>query len=119
MRFDKLTTKFQSAMQEAQSLALANDNPYIEPQHLLLAMLNEENSTVASILAKIGVNITPLKSELNNNINKLPKVSGAGGEINVSRDLANLLNITEKIAMKLQDNFIASELFLLAALERL
>lgn len=117
MRFDKLTTKFQSAMQEAQSLALANDNPYIEPQHLLLAMLNEENSTVASILAKIGVNITPLKSELNNNINKLPKVSGAGGEINVSRDLANLLNITEKIAMKLQDNFIASELFLLAALE--
>lgn len=117
MRFDKLTTKFQSAMQEAQSLALANDNPYIEPQHLLLAMLNEENSTVASILAKIGVNITPLKSELNSNISRLPKVSGAGGEINVSRDLANLLNITEKIAMKLQDNFIASELFLLAALE--
>lgn len=117
MRFDKLTTKFQSAMQEAQSLALANDNPYIEPQHLLLAMLNEENSTVASILAKIGVNITPLKSELNSNISRLPKVSGSGGEINVSRDLANLLNITEKIAMKLQDNFIASELFLLAALE--
>ncbi len=117
MRFDKLTTKFQSAMQEAQSLALANDNPYIEPQHLLLAMLNEENSTVASILAKIGVNITPLKVELNSNIARLPKVSGSGGEINVSRDLANLLNITEKIAMKLQDNFIASELFLLAALE--
>ena len=117
MRFDKLTTKFQSAMQEAQSLALANDNPYIEPQHLLLAMLNEENSTVASILAKIGVNITPLKAELNNNLSRLPKVSGSGGEINVSRDLANLLNITEKIAMKLQDNFIASELFLLAALE--
>ncbi|TXI93799.1 MAG: ATP-dependent chaperone ClpB [Neisseriales bacterium] len=117
MRFDKLTTKFQSAMQEAQSLALANDNPYIEPQHLLLAMLNEENSTVASILAKIGVNITPLKVELNSNITRLPKVSGSGGEINVSRDLANLLNITEKIAMKLQDNFIASELFLLAALE--
>ena len=117
MRFDKLTTKFQSALQEAQSLALANDNPYLEPQHLLLAMLNEENSTVASILAKVGVNITPLKAELKNSIDKISKVSGAGGEINVSRDLANLLNITEKIAMKLQDNFIASELFLLAALE--
>ncbi len=117
MRFDKLTTKFQTALQEAQSMALANDNAYIEPQHLLLAMLNEENSTIASVLAKVGVNIQPLKTELQASINRLPKVSGAGGEINVSRDLNNLLNITEKIALKLQDNFIASELFLLACLE--
>lgn len=117
MRFDKLTTKFQSALQEAQSLALKNDNPYIEAQHLLLAMLNEENSTVASILAKIGININPLKAELNASIDTLPRVSGAGGEINLSRDLTNLMNVTEKISLKLQDNFIASELFLLAALE--
>lgn len=117
MRFDKLTTKFQSALQEAQSLALAQDNPYIEPQHLLLAMINEENSTVASILAKVGVNLNPLKTELTDSINKLPRVSGSGGEITLSRDLNSLLNVTEKIALKLQDNFIASELFLLAALE--
>lgn len=117
MRFDKLTTKFQSALQEAQSLALKHDNSYIEPQHLLLAMLNEENSTVASILAKVGVNLNPLKLELQSSINRLPKISGNGGEINLSRDLANLMNVTEKIAMKLQDNFIASELFLLAAIE--
>lgn len=117
MRFDKLTTKFQSALQEAQSLALAQDNPYIEPQHLLLAMINEENSTVASILAKVGVNLNPLKAELTESINKLPRVSGSGGEITLSRDLNALLNVTEKIAMKLQDNFIASELYLLAALE--
>ncbi|MDD3266357.1 MAG: ATP-dependent chaperone ClpB [Burkholderiales bacterium] len=117
MRFDKLTTKFQGALQDAQSLALANDNAYIEPQHLLLAMLNEDNSTVASILAKIGVNITPLKAELQTNINKIPKVSGTNGEITLSRDLGTLMNITEKLAIKLQDEFIASELFLLAAIE--
>lgn len=117
MRFEKLTTKFQTALQEAQSLALAHDNAYIEPQHLLLAMLNEENSTIASVLAKVGVNINPLKTELQASINRIAKVTGSGGEITLSRDLNNLLNVTEKIAMKLQDNFIASELFLLAALE--
>ena len=117
MRFDKLTTKFQTALQEAQSIALANDNPYIEPVHLLLAMLNEDNSTVASVLAKLGVNIIPLKTELNNSINKIAKVTGNAGEITVSRDLTNLLNVTEKIATKLQDSYIASELFLIACLE--
>ncbi|HLX53369.1 MAG TPA: ATP-dependent chaperone ClpB [Aquella sp.] len=117
MRFDKLTTKFQTAIANAQSIALRHDNPYIEPVHLLLAMLEEENSTIASVLAKVGVNIQPIKASLQNAINNLPKVSGAGGEINVSRDLNNLLNVTEKIALKLNDEFIASELFLLAALE--
>jgi ATP-dependent Clp protease ATP-binding subunit ClpB len=117
MRFDKLTTKFQTAFQEAQSIALQNDNAYIEPQHLLLAMLNEDNSTIASVIAKVGVSVAPIKLALTDSINKLPKVSGNGGEINVSRDLNNLLNITEKIAAKLQDEFIASELFLLAAIE--
>lgn len=117
MRFEKLTTKFQTALQEAQSLALTHDNAYIEPQHLLLAMLNEENSTIASVLAKVGVNINPLKAELQASINRIAKVTGTGGEITISRDLNNLLNVTEKIAVKLQDNFIASELFLLAALE--
>jgi ATP-dependent Clp protease ATP-binding subunit ClpB len=117
MRFDKLTTKFQTAIADAQALALRNDNPFIEPAHLLLAMMNEENSTINSILAKIGVNITQLKLDLNNIINSLPKVTDNGGEINVSKELSNLLNVTEKISMKLNDEYIASELFLLAAIE--
>lgn len=117
MRFDKLTTKFQTAIANAQSMALKHDNAYIEPVHLLLAMLEEENSTIASVLAKVGISVSPIKASLQNAINSLPKVSGGGGEINVSRDLNNLLNITEKIALKLGDEFIASELFLLAALE--
>jgi len=117
MRFDKLTTKFQTAMANAQSMALKHDNAYIEPVHLLLAMLEEENSTIASVLAKVGINIQPIKTSLQTAINNLPKVSGAAGEINVSRDLNNLFNVTEKIALKLNDEYIASELFLLAALE--
>lgn len=117
MRFDKLTTKFQTSLQEAQALALQHDNPYIEPQHLLLAMLNEDNSTIAGVLAKVGVSISPLKSALLTSIKQLTTVSGTGGEITLSRDLNNLLNVTEKISLKLQDDFIASELFLLAALE--
>jgi ATP-dependent Clp protease ATP-binding subunit ClpB len=117
MRFDKLTTKFQTALADAQALALKHDNAYIEPPHLLLAMLNEDNSTISSVLAKSGVNVLPLKSELQTIIERMPKISGAGGEINISRDLNNLLNLTEKIALKLGDEYIASELFLLAALE--
>ncbi|HMT01916.1 MAG TPA: ATP-dependent chaperone ClpB [Burkholderiales bacterium] len=117
MRFDKLTTKFQTALNDAQSLALQYDNAYIEPSHLLLAMLNEDNSTISSILAKVGINVQPLKQELLNAITRLPKISGTSGEITVSRDLNNLLNITEKIALKLHDSYIASELFLLACLE--
>ncbi len=117
MRFDKLTTKFQTALSEAQALALKNDNAYIETTHLLLAMMNEENSTISSILAKVGVNVIPFKQEINTLIEKLPKVSGTAGEISISRELNNLLNVTEKIALKLQDAYIASELFLLACLE--
>lgn len=117
MRFDKLTTKFQTALSDAQGIALKNDNAYIEPAHLLLSMLNEDNSTIASILAKLGVNVIPLKQELTSIVNGLPKVSGNAGEISVSRDLNNLLNVTEKISLKLNDEYIASELFLLACIE--
>lgn len=117
MRFDKLTTKFQTALAEAQALSLKNDNAYIEPTHLLLAMLSEDSSTIASILAKLGVSIVPLKQDLNTIVSKLPKVSGTGGEMNISRELNNLLNVTEKISLKLQDSYISSELFLLACVE--
>jgi len=117
MRMEKLTTKFQEALAEAQTLALTRDNSYIESEHLLLAMLNEDNSTVGSILAKIGVNLSSLKNDLLQSIDSFPKVTGAGGEITLSRDLNNQLNVTEKIAAKLGDQFVASELFLAALVE--
>src|SRR5215210_4014944 len=115
MRFDKFTTKFQQAFADAQSLAVGNDNPYIEPQHLTYALLNQEDGSTASILARAGVNVGGLKASLKNAIERLPKVEGTGGEINVSRELGNLLNLTDKEAQKRGDQFIASELFLLVA----
>ena len=117
MRFDKFTTKFQQAFADAQSIAVGNDNPYIEPQHLLYALLNQEDGSTASLLAKAGVNVPASKSALKNAIDRLPKVEGTGGEVNVSRDLANLLNLTDKEAQKRGDQYIASELFLLALMQ--
>src|SRR5690348_13362456 len=114
MRFDKLTTKFQQALADAQSLALGNDNGFIEPQHLLAALLAQEDSGTASLLARAGVNVPRVQAALRTEINNLPKVSGTGGEITISRDLNNLLNLTDKEATKRGDQFIASELFLLA-----
>jgi len=117
MRFDKFTTKFQQAFAEAQSLAVGNDNPYIEPQHLLFALILQDDGSTSSLLARAGVNVAGLKTSLKNAIERLPKVEGTGGEVNVSRDLTNLLNLTDKEAQKRGDQFIASELFLLALLE--
>ncbi len=114
MRFDKFTTKFQQAFADAQSLAVGHDNPYIEPQHLLLALLQQEDGGTASLLARSGVNVPALKTALTGAIGRLPKVEGQGGEINVSRELSNLLNLTDKEAQKLGDQFIASEMFVLA-----
>ena len=114
MRFDKLTTKFQQALADAQSAALAADNGYIEPQHLLLALLNQEDGGTASLLSRAGVAVPRLKTALAQSIANLPKVEGQGGEITVSRDLTRLLNLTDKEGTKRGDQFIASELFLLA-----
>src|SRR5437867_7931757 len=114
MRLDKLTTKFQQALADAQSLALGNDNGFIEPQHLLAALLQQEDGGSASLLARAGVNVAALKSSLTKAIGRLPKVEGQSGEISISRDLNNLLNLTDKEATKRGDQFIASELFLLA-----
>ena len=116
MRTDKLTTSFRQALEDAQSLALAEDNGFVEPQHLLLALLNQEEGSASSLLSRAGVNVAPLKKALEASIKRLPKVEGQGGEMNISRDLTNLLNITDKDASKRGDQFIASELFLLAAL---
>jgi ATP-dependent Clp protease ATP-binding subunit ClpB len=114
MRFDKLTTRFQQALADAQSMAVGQDNPYIEPQHLLLALIEQDDGGTASLLARSGANVPPLKEALKGNIGRLPKVEGHGGEISVSRELTNLLNLTDKEAQKRGDQFIASELFLLA-----
>ena len=115
MRFDKFTTKLQQALADAQSLAVGSDNQFIEPQHLLLALLNDADSGAASLLARAGGNVSPLKEALAGSVERLPKVEGHGGEVQVGRDLSNLLNLTDKAAQKRGDEFIASEMFLLAA----
>jgi len=108
MRFDKLTTKFQQALSDAQSLALGHDNGFIEPQHLLAALLAQEDGGTASLLARAGVAVPKVQTALRTAINNLPKVEGTGGEITISRDLNNLLNLTDKEATKRGDQFISS-----------
>ncbi|OOF84767.1 ATP-dependent chaperone ClpB [Rodentibacter ratti] len=117
MNIEKFTTKFQQALSEAQSLALGKDNQFIEPVHLLTALLNQQDGSVAPILTASGVNVALLRNELNQELNKLPQVSGNGGDVQISRQLLNLLNLCDKLAQQRQDKFISSELFLLAALE--
>ncbi|RFC35999.1 MAG: ATP-dependent Clp protease ATP-binding subunit ClpB [Candidatus Nitrotoga sp. LAW] len=117
MRFDKFTTKLQQALSDAQSLAVGSDNQFIEPQHLLLALLNDADSGAASLLARAGGNVVPLKEALTQSVARLTKVEGHGGEVQVGRDLANLFNLTDKQAQNRGDQFIASEMFLLALTE--
>jgi len=117
MRLDKFTTKFQQALSDAQSLAIGGDQQFIEPQHLLLALLNQEDGGTTSLLARAGVNVPGLKRDLEQALTRLPQVKGHGGEVSIGRDLSNLLNLTDKEAQKRGDQFIASEMFLLALCE--
>src|SRR3989344_5862916 len=117
MRMDKLTTKFQTALGEAQSLALGRDHQQIEPAHVLAALLDQEGGSTRHLLAKGGINVDALRTKLDRALDKLPQVEGAGGEVHVSNSLSNLLNLTDKYAQKRGDQFISSELFVLAALE--
>ncbi|MCC8995495.1 MAG: ATP-dependent chaperone ClpB [Nitrosomonas sp.] len=117
MRFDKLTTKFQQAFSDAQSIAVCQDNPAIEPQHLLLALLQQEDGSTVSLLQRSGVNTAALLESLRQQVQRLPKIENSGGEVTISRSLNNLLNIADKEAQKRNDQFIASELFLLALLQ--
>ena len=117
MRFDKLTTKFQQALQDAQSVALGNDQQFIEALHLLQALLEQDDGGTASLLQRAGVNVPPLKVAVGRAIGRLPKVEGHGGEVSIGRDLSNLLNITDREAQRRGDQFIASEIFLLALTE--
>jgi len=117
MRFDKLTTKFQQALNDAQSIALGADHSAIEAQHLLLALLNQEDGASGALLSRAGIQVNALKSSLNEAITQLAKSSESNGEVAISRDLNNLLNITDKLAQKYNDSYIASEMFLLALAE--
>jgi ATP-dependent Clp protease ATP-binding subunit ClpB len=114
MRQEKLTTKFQEALAEAQSIAVGNDNQYIEPMHLLAAMLRADDSGAKSLLQRAGVNVAPLSTAVDAEIKRLPQVSGTEGQVQVSRELVGLLNQTDKEAQKRGDAYIASEMFLLA-----
>lgn len=116
MRYDKLTTKLQQALAEAQSLALANDNAYIESAHLLHTLLNDTTSGMGALLVKAGGNVAQLKRDVQAAVDNLPKVSGQGGEISISRELQNVFNLMDKAATRLGDTFISTELFPLALL---
>ncbi len=117
MRMDKLTSKFQMALAEAQSLALGRDHQFIEPVHLMVALLDQDGGTVRHLLTQADVNVNWLRSQLGLALDRLPQVQGAEGEVHVSNDLARLLNITDKLAQQRGDQYISSELFVLAALE--
>lgn len=118
MRYDKLTAKFQQALAEAQSLALAADGSYLEAGFVLKALLDDQNSGAAALLAHSGVNVPQVKQRLQQHLNSLPKVSGQGGDILPSRELQAVLNLMDKAATKRGDAYIASELFLLALVQQ-
>jgi ATP-dependent Clp protease ATP-binding subunit ClpB len=115
MRMDKLTTKFQQALADAQSLAVGRDNQYIEPVHLMAALLDSQGGTARPLLEKAGVQVPKLRSDLAGALDRIAKVEGAGGEVLLGNDLNKLLNVTDKLAQQRGDQFISSELFVLAA----
>ena len=117
MRQDKLTTKFQDAIGSAQSIALAHDNQFMEPLHLLAALLADTEGSTRSLLERAGVNVGRLERDVKDAVDRLPKVTGHGGDVQISRDLMNLLNLTEKEAMKAGDEYISTEMALLALTE--
>ncbi|GAB3334858.1 ATP-dependent chaperone ClpB [Marilutibacter aestuarii] len=117
MRMDKLTSRFQQAIADAQSLAVGRDHNVIEPVHLLTALLDQAGGGTRPLLVQAGVNVPLLRERLGEALEKLPKVSGQEGNVSAGNDLARLLNVTDKLAQQRGDAFIASELFLLAALE--
>src|ERR1700753_1755225 len=117
MRMEKLTGKFQAALADAQSLAVGRDQQQIEPAHVLLAMLEQSGGTVRPLVLKAGANLNKLRTDLQTLVDQLPTVQGTPGDVHVSHDLQRLLNVTDKLAQQRQDQFIASELFVLAAFE--
>ncbi|WP_088332116.1 ATP-dependent chaperone ClpB [Lacimicrobium sp. SS2-24] len=117
MRLDKMTSKFQLAISDAQSLALGRDHQYIEPAHLMMALLNQEGGSVKPLMEQAGVNSNALRSALSEIIERLPQVQGVGGDVQLGKDTAVLLNLCDKIAQKRKDDYITSEIFVLAAMQ--
>ena len=117
MRTDKLTSKFQLALADAQSLAIGQDHQIIEPVHVMLALLDQQGSTVRGLLTKAGVNVNLLRSQLGEAVDRLAKVEGPAGEVHIGNDLGKILNICDKLAQKRNDQYISSELFVLASLD--
>jgi ATP-dependent Clp protease ATP-binding subunit ClpB len=117
MRMDKLTSKFQMALADAQSLAVGRDHQFIEPVHLLTALLDQEGGSVRPLLAQAGVNVAQLRTRLGEQLDRVPQVEGTAGDVMVSNPLSRLLNVTDKLAQQRGDRFISSELFVLAASE--
>ncbi|WKE64944.1 ATP-dependent chaperone ClpB [Gallaecimonas kandeliae] len=117
MHPERFTSKFQLALSDAQSLALGRDNQFIEPAHLMMALLNQDSSVVKPLFSQNKVDFNRFRSELGQILERFPQVEGTGGEVQVSRALANLLNLCDKLAQKRKDKFISSELFILAALD--
>lgn len=117
MRMDKLTSMFQTALADAQSMALGKDHQFIEPIHLMMALLDQQGGSIRPLLAQMGINTQLLRTELVRELDRLATVSGSGGDVQISNELSRLLNLTDKLAQKRNDKFISSELFLLAAFD--
>ena len=117
MRMDKLTSKFQMTLAEAQSLAVGLDNQFIEPVHVMVALLEQQGGPVRGLLTKSGVNVNLLRSQLGDALDRLPSVEDSGGEVHIGNDLNKLLNLTDKFAQQRDDQYISSELFVLAAMD--
>lgn len=117
MRLDRFTSKFQIAISDAQSLALGRDHQYIEPVHLMVALLDQNGSPIRPLLTMLNIDVAQLRSKLGEMLDRLPKVSGIGGDVQLSGALGTLFNLCDKVAQKRQDSYISSEIFLLAAIE--
>ncbi|PWI32057.1 ATP-dependent chaperone ClpB [Vibrio albus] len=117
MRLDRFTSKFQLAISDAQSLALGRDHQYIEPVHLMVALLNQDGSTIRPLLTMLDVDVVQLRSKLAEMLDRLPKVSGIGGDVQLSNNMGVLFNLCDKVAQHRKDAYISSEIFLLAAIE--
>ncbi|MFW7525877.1 ATP-dependent chaperone ClpB [Vibrio ostreicida] len=117
MRLDRFTSKFQIAISDAQSLALGRDHQYIEPVHLMVALMDQNGSPIRPLLTILDVDVTHLRSKVSEILDRLPKVSGIGGDVQLSSSMGALFNLCDKVAQKRQDAYISSEVFLLAAIE--
>ncbi len=117
MRLDKLTSKFQMALADAQSLAVGQDHQFVEPAHIMVALLDQQGGSVRGLLTKAGVNVNLLRSQLGDAIDRLPRVEGVGGDVHISNDLSKLFNLTDKLSQQRDDQYISSELFALAAMD--